>query len=190
MVMERWNADEKSMERWRIDRVGAETNVLRLVNEAGDQQHQKISQIDSSWSLFKPRTLEVAPGDQLRVIGREAKGKLKAQDVVSVVSAGDGVLVLEKDGKVIQTDTTRALKLEHRYVESPGKSIATEGKVLAALSGREMRDDMFNALTRSGSDIRIFTAMDAERGEEKLAPQPCCAGDKCSGGSGHRRERG
>lgn len=172
MVMERWNADEKNMERWRIDRVGAETNVLRLVNETGEQQHQKISQIDASWSLFKPRTLEMAPGDQLRVIGREAKGQLKAQDVVSVVSAGDGVLVLEKDGKVIQTDTTRALKLEHRYVESPGKSIAPEGKVLAALSGREMRDDMFNALTRSGSDIRIFTAMDAERGEAKLARSP------------------
>lgn len=172
MVMERWNAEEKNMERWHIDRVGAETHVLRLVNEAGEQLHQKINQVDPAWSLFKLRTLAVAPGDQLRVIGREAKGKLKAQDVVSVVSAGDGVLVLEKDGKVIQTGTTHPLKLVHRYVESPGKSIAPAGKVLAALSGREMRDDMFNTLTRSGSDIRIFTAMDAEQGEAKLARSP------------------
>jgi len=172
MVMERWNADEKNMERWRIDRVGAETSVLRLVNEAGEQQHQKISQIDASWSLFKPRTLEVAPGDRLRVTGREAKGKLKAQDVVSVVSAGDGVVALEKNGKIIRADLSRPLKVEHNYVESLGKSIAPEGKVLAALSGREMRDDVFNTLTRSGSDIRIFTAMDAERGEAKLARSP------------------
>lgn len=172
MVMERWNADEKRMERWCIDRVGAETSVLRLVNEAGEQQHQKISQIDASWSLFKSRTLEVAPGDQLRVTGREAKGKLKAQDVVSVVSAGDGVVALEKNGKVIRADITQPLKVEHRYVESLGKSIAPEGKVLAALSGREMRDDVLNTLTRSGSDIRIFTAMDAERGEAKLARSP------------------
>lgn len=172
MVMERWNADEKNMERWRIDRVGAETSVLRLVNEAGEQQHQKISQIDASWSLFKSRTLEVAPGDLLRVTGREAKGKLKAQDVVSVVSASDGVVALEKNGKIIRADLSWPLKVEHNYVESLGKSIAPEGKVLAALSGREMRDDVFNTLTRSGSDIGIFTAMDAERGEAKLARSP------------------
>lgn len=174
MVMERWNADEKRMERWRIDRVGAETNVLRLVNDAGEQQYQKISQVDHSWSLFKLQMLAVAIGDRLRVTGREAKGKLKAQDVVNVISAVDGVLALQKKGEVeiIQADITCPLKVEYSYVESPGKSIAPAGKVLAALSGREMRNDMFNALTRSGSHIKIFTAMDAERGEARLARSP------------------
>lgn len=172
MVMERWNAVEKSMERWRIDRVGAETNVLRLVNDAGEQRNQKINQVDSSWSLFRLQTLAVAVGEQLRVMGREAKGKLKAQDIVSVTSAGDGILGLEKNGTVIKADATQPLKIEHNYVESLGKSIAHEGKVLAALSGREMRDDVFNTLTRSGSDIRIFTAMGADQGEAKLARSP------------------
>lgn len=172
MVMERWDADEKRMERWRIDRVGVETSVLRLVNEAGEQQYQKISQIDSSWSLFKSRMLNVAVGEQLRVTGREARGSLKAQDVVSVTGIGNGIVELEKNGKIIRVDIARPLKVEHGYVESLGKSVSTEGKVLAALSGREMRNDVFNTLTRSGSDIRIFTSMDVEQGEAKLARSP------------------
>ena len=182
MVMERWQAETRETQSWRIDRVGADTHVLRLVNEAGELRTEKISQLDSQWRLYEPGDLPVAAGDMLKVTGHEARGKLKAQETVQVADIQDGMLTLKHVGKAsegktgedrtVTLDISQPLRLAHGYVEPVGQSVRAEGRVLAALSGREMRDEVINQLARSGNDIRLFTALDAGRAEAKLARHP------------------
>ncbi|SMG60293.1 MobF family relaxase [Cedecea sp. NFIX57] len=181
MVMERWQAEAREMQRWHIDRVGEETNILRLVNEAGAVRTEKISQLDSQWRLYAPGEIAVATGDTLKVTGSEARGKLKAQETVQVVGTQDGTLTLmrvgangdnAREGKALTLDISQPLKLAHGYVEPVGQSVRAEGRVLAALSGREMRDEVINQLVRSGNDIRLFTALDPVRADAKLARHP------------------
>ncbi|MGY4020135.1 hypothetical protein, partial [Aeromonas salmonicida] len=73
MVMERWDDKGKTMDRYRIDLVADKTHSLVLANEQGEKHTIKIRALDSNWSLFESKRIEVAAGDTLRVLGREAE---------------------------------------------------------------------------------------------------------------------
>ncbi|ENA1908184.1 conjugative relaxase, partial [Aeromonas salmonicida] len=74
MVMERWDDKGKTMDRYRIDLVADKTHSLVLVSGQGEKHTIKIRALDSNWSLFESKRIEVAAGDTLRVLGREAEG--------------------------------------------------------------------------------------------------------------------
>ncbi|MER1979284.1 conjugative transfer relaxase/helicase TraI, partial [Pseudocitrobacter faecalis] len=62
MVMERWNAEERSRERFVIDRVTGRNNSLTLRNAQGETRVTRLSELNSSWSLYRTGTLQVAEG--------------------------------------------------------------------------------------------------------------------------------
>ncbi|HHA2302501.1 TPA: conjugative transfer relaxase/helicase TraI [Enterobacter asburiae] len=170
MVMEQWNSEKREMVRYSIDRVADKTNSLVLVNEAGERLVQKVSKLDGSWSLFRTKTLDVAQGDELRALGRDAKGDIKAGERYTVQSTEDGKLVLQTGERSVALDTSRALKLSHNYVESVGSSVSADRQVLALLPGKGLTADALTRLSRSGSDIRVFTPLEqAQAGKRVLA---------------------
>ena len=172
MVMERWDSDSKSMVRYTIDRVAEHNNSLVLKTEDGQQQVQRVSQLDGNWSLFRSRSLEMAAGDRLRVLGREAQGQLKSGMSLTVDSIGTGQLVVRQGGETVALDTGRALKLGYGYVESTGKTPGDERTVLAAIPASGMNQHTVQQLSRSGSDIRIYTPLDDERAARRLGVAP------------------
>lgn len=172
MVMEQWNSEKREMTRYSIDRVADKTNSLVLVSEAGERQVQKISQLDGSWSLFRAKALDVALGDEVRALGREAKGSIKAGERYTVQSTEDGKLVLQAGERSVTLDTSRALKLTHDYVESVGSSVSADRQVLALLSGRGLTADSLTRLSRSGSDIRVFTPLEQAQAEKRVMASP------------------
>ncbi|WP_200850983.1 hypothetical protein, partial [Klebsiella pneumoniae] len=66
MVMEQWNPETRSHDRYVIDRVTAQSHSLTLRDVQGETQVVRISSLDSSWSLFRPEKMPVADGERLR----------------------------------------------------------------------------------------------------------------------------
>ncbi|EPZ8357892.1 conjugative transfer relaxase/helicase TraI [Enterobacter hormaechei] len=168
MVMEQWSSEKREMTRYSIDRVADKTNSLVLVSEAGERLVQKISKLDGSWSLFRAKTLSVAQGDELRALGREAKGSIKAGERYTVQSTDEGKLVLQSGERSVELDTSRALKLSHDYVESVGSSVSADRQVLALLPGQRLTADSLTRLSRSGSEIHVFTPLERSRAEKRV----------------------
>lgn len=178
MVMERFNAEEKRMERYTIDRVSETKNMLRIVDGEGNSQALALKDVGEQWSLYRQGQIDVAAGDTLRVLAREARGQLKGGDTVTVGGVDDkGRLVLSHAGAVdagraggpVAVDISQPLKLTHGYVESIGASVQDNARVLAALTTRELREETVNRLANSGQNITLYSAMDRDRAETRLS---------------------
>ncbi|MFS7598087.1 hypothetical protein ACJ8A1_02420 [Klebsiella pneumoniae] len=70
MVMERWDPENRTHDRFVIDRVTASSNMLTLKDRDGVRLDLKVSAVDSQWTLFRAETLPVAEGNVWRCSGR------------------------------------------------------------------------------------------------------------------------
>lgn len=170
MVLEQRSADSRAPQRYTIDRVSAETRTLMLVGEDGQRQGMKLSQVDSSWSLYRSQSVDIAEGEKLTWLARQ--GKQRAGDSVTVTAVRKNSLVVEHDGqkRVIRTD--EPLKVGYGYVTSPGKRVSEQGTVLAAVSGRDTGATMLNTLARSGEHIQLYTPLANDEAERRLSRSP------------------
>ncbi|MGS3662797.1 conjugative transfer relaxase/helicase TraI [Salmonella enterica subsp. enterica serovar Minnesota] len=170
MVLEQRAPDSRAPQRYTIDRVSAETRTLMLVGEDGQRQGMKLSQVDSSWSLYRSQTVDIAEGEKLTWLARQ--GKQRAGDSVTVMAVRKNSLVVEHDGqkRVIRTD--EPLKAGYGYVTSPGKRVSEQGTVLAAVSGRDTGATMLNTLARSGEHIQLYTPLANDEAERRLSRSP------------------
>lgn len=170
MVLEQRAPDSRAPQRYTIDRVSAETRTLMLVGEDGQRQGMKLSQVDSSWSLYRSQTVDIAEGEKLTWLARQ--GKQRAGDSVTVTAVRKNSLVVEHDGqkRVIRTD--EPLKAGYGYVTSPGKRVSEQGTVLAAVSGRDTGATMLNTLARSGEHIQLYTPLANDEAERRLSRSP------------------
>jgi len=173
MVMEHWDKEAKEMHRYKVDRVTGSTNTLRLVGEKdGAVRVEKINQLDSSWSLFTERTVPVAVGEPLMAVGRELNGKIKARDTLTVTGFSQAGLVVERGGKSLTLDMSRALKLSPAFVENLGASVSEGNMLLAATRTRDLNTATLNQMARSGGQARLYTALPQDRAEKRLASNP------------------
>lgn len=170
MVLEQRAPDSRAPQRYTIDRVSAETRTLMLVGEDGQRQGMKLSQVDSSWSLYRSQTVDIAEGEKLTWLARQ--GKQRAGDSVTVTAVRKNSLVVEHDGqkRVIRTD--EPLKAGYGYVTSPGKRVSEQGTVLAAVSGRDTGATMLNTLARSGEHIQLYTPLANDEAGRRLSRSP------------------
>lgn len=168
MVMEQWDAEKKMMTRHTIDRVAEATHSLVLQGEDGSRLTLKVTQVDGSWSLYRSRTLEVSEGDRVRALGRELKGAIKAKEQFTVAGLENGVVRLRSGDRELRLPTGRAVKLAHDYVEGTGAGTSASRTVLAAVGPRGLNKQTLNALAQSGSDIRIYTPLEARQAARKV----------------------
>lgn len=170
MVLEQRSPDSRVSQRYTIDCVSAETRTLMLVGEDGQRQGMKLSQVDSSWSLYRSQTVDIAEGEKLTWLARQ--GKQRADDSVTVTAVRKNSLVVEHDGqkRVIRTD--EPLKAGYGYVTSPGKRVSEQGTVLAAVSGRDTGATMLNTLARSGEHIQLYTPLANDEAGRRLSRSP------------------
>ncbi|EGX8917335.1 conjugative transfer relaxase/helicase TraI [Salmonella enterica subsp. enterica serovar Anatum] len=166
MVMERWDAEKKTMTRHTIDRVAEATNSLVLQGIDGSRLTLKVTQVDGSWSLYRSRTLAVSEGERVRALGRELKGAIKAKQQFTVAGLEDGAVRLRSGDRELRLPTDRAVKLAHDYVEGTGTSASRT--VLAAVGPRGLNKQVLNALAQSGGDIRIYTPLEAGQAARKV----------------------
>ncbi|ELY4545642.1 conjugative transfer relaxase/helicase TraI [Cronobacter sakazakii] len=168
MVMERWDAEKKTMTRHTIDRVAEATNSLVLQGEDGSRLTLKVTQIDGSWSLYRSRTLAVSEGERVRALGRELKGAIKAKEQFTVAGLEDGAVRLRSGDRELRLPTDRAVKLAHDYVEGTGTGTSALRTVLGAVGPRGLNKQVLNALAQSGGDIRIYTPLEARQAVRKV----------------------
>ncbi len=168
MVMEQWDAQKKTLTRYTVDRVAEATNSLVLVPESGERQTLRVTQLDSSWSLYRSRSLEVAEGDRVRALGRELKGAIKAKEPMTVMGLEEDAVRLRAGDRELRLPTDRAVKLTHDYVESTGTGVSAVRTVLAAVGPRGLNKPTLNTLAQSGNDIRIYTPLDAIQAARKV----------------------
>lgn len=170
MVLEQRAPDSRAPQRYTIDRVSAETRTLMLVGEDGQRQGMKLSQVDSSWSLYRLQTVDIAEGEKLTWLARQ--GKQRAGDSVTVTAVRKNSLVVEHDGQTRVIRTDEPLKAGYGYVTSPGKRVSEQGTVLAAVSGRDTGATMLNTLARSGEHIQLYTPLANDEAERRLSRSP------------------
>lgn len=168
MVMERWDAEKKTMTRHTIDRVAEATNSLVLQGEGGSRLTLKVTQVDGSWSLYRSRTLAVSEGERVRALGRELKGAIKAKEQFTVAGLEDGAVRLRSGDRELRLPTDRAVKLAHYYVEGTGTGTSASRTVLAAVGPRGLNKQVLNALAQSGGDIRIYTPLEVGKAARKV----------------------
>lgn len=168
MVMEQWDAEKKTMTRHTIDRVAEATNSLVLQGEDGSRLTLKVTQVDGSWSLYRSRTLNISEGDRVRALGRELKGAIKAKEQFTVAGLENGAVRLRSGDQELRLPTERAVKLAHDYVEGIGAGTSASRTVLAAVGPRSLNKQTLNALAQSGSDIRIYTPLEARQAARKV----------------------
>ncbi|MER4254517.1 conjugative transfer relaxase/helicase TraI, partial [Klebsiella pneumoniae] len=175
MVMERWDPETRTHDRFVIDRVTASSNMLTLKDREGDRLDLKVSAVDSQWTLFRADTLPVAEGERLAVLGKIPDTRLKGGESVTVMKVEDGQLTVQRPGqKTTQTLAVGAgvfdgIKVGHGWVESPGRSVSETATVFASVTQRELDNATLNQLAQSGSHLRLYSAQDAARTTEKLS---------------------
>lgn len=170
MVLEQRAPDSRAPQRYTIDRVSAETRTLMLVGEDGQRQGMKLSQVDSSWSLYRSQAIDIAEGEKLTWLARQ--GKQRAGDSVTVTAVRKHSLVVEQGGQTRVIRTDEPLKAGYGYVTSPGKRVSEQGTVLAAVSGRDTGATMLNTLARSGEHIQLYTPLANDEAGRRLSRSP------------------
>ncbi|WP_441294793.1 ssDNA-binding domain-containing protein, partial [Klebsiella pneumoniae] len=175
MVMERWDPETRTHDRFVIDRVTASSNMLTLKDREGGRLDLKVSAVDSQWTLFRAETLPVAEGERLAVLGKIPDTRLKGGESITVMKVEEGQLTVQRPGqKTTQTLAVGAgvfdgIKIGHGWVESPGRSVSETATVFASVTQRELDNATLNQLAQSGSHLRLYSAQDAERTTEKLS---------------------
>ncbi|ELY5940673.1 conjugative transfer relaxase/helicase TraI [Cronobacter malonaticus] len=170
MVLEHRSPESRVPVRYTIDRVSAATRTLVLRDEAGERQTLKPGQVDASWSLYSPKSIEVAEGEKLT--WRARQGRLRAGDTVTVTKVGKTTLMVEHEGQTRTVSLSEALKADYGYVTTPGSLVREQGTVLAAVAGRDTGATMLNTLARSGDRVRIFTPLGQDEAERRLSRSP------------------
>ncbi|HEY3987482.1 conjugative transfer relaxase/helicase TraI [Cedecea sp.] len=170
MVLEQRPPDSRASQRYTIDRVSAETRTVMLVGEDGQRHGVKLSQVDSSWSLYRSQTVDIAEGEKLTWLAQQ--GKQRAGDSVTVTAVRKNSLVVEQAGQTRVIRTDKPLKAGYGYVTSPGKRVSEQGTVLAAVSGRDSGATMLNTLARSGEHIQLYTPLANDEAERRLSRSP------------------
>ncbi|EEW7523127.1 conjugative transfer relaxase/helicase TraI [Escherichia coli] len=175
MVMEQWNPETHSHDRYVIDRVTAQSHSLTLRDAQGETQVVRISSLDSSWSLFRPEKIPVADGERLRVTGKIPGLRVSGGDRLQVASVSEDAMTVVVPGRAepaslpVSDSPFTALKLESGWVETPGHSVSDSAKVFASVTQMAMDNATLNGLARSGRDVRLYSSLDETRTAEKLA---------------------
>ena len=178
MVMEQWNPETRSHDRYVIDRVTAQSHSLTLRDAQGETQVVRISSLDSSWSLFRPEKMPVADGERLRVTGKIPGLRVSGGDRLQVASVSEDAMTIVVPGRAepaslpVGDSPFTALKLENGWVETPGHSVSDSAKVFASVTQMAMDNATLNGLARSGRDVRLYSSLDEARTAEKLARHP------------------
>lgn len=177
MVMEQWNPETRSHDRYVIDRVTAQSHSLTLRDAQGETQVVRISSLDSSWSLFRPEKMPVADGERLRVTGKISGLRVSGGDRLQVASVSEDAMTVVVPGRAepatlpVADSPFTALKLENGWVETPGHSVSDSATVFASVTQMAMDNATLNGLARSGRDVRLYSSLDEPRTAEKLARQ-------------------
>ncbi|HCN5726933.1 TPA: conjugative relaxase, partial [Escherichia coli] len=135
MVMEQWNPETRSHDRYVIDRVTAQSHSLTLRDAQGETQVVRISSLDSSWSLFRPEKMPVADGERLRVTGKIPGLRVSGGDRLQVASVSEDAMTVVVPGRAepatlpVADSPFTALKLENGWVETPGHSVSDSATV-------------------------------------------------------------
>ncbi|HHW7696694.1 conjugative transfer relaxase/helicase TraI [Escherichia coli] len=178
MVMEQWNPETRSHDRYVIDRVTAQSHSLTLRDAQGETQVVRISSLDSSWSLFRPEKMPVADGERLRVTGKIPGLRVSGGDRLQVASVSEDAMTVVVPGRAepatlpVADSPFTALKLENGWVETPGHSVSDSATVFASVTQMAMDNATLNGLARSGRDVRLYSSLDETRTAEKLARHP------------------
>ncbi len=177
MVMEQWNPETRSHDRYVIDRVTAQSHSLTLRDAQDETQVVRISSLDSSWSLFRPEKMPVADGERLRVTGKIPGLRVSGGDRLQVASVSEDAMTVVVPGRAepatlpVADSPFTALKLENGWVETPGHSVSDSATVFASVTQMAMDNATLNGLARSGRDVRLYSSLDEPRTAEKLARQ-------------------
>ncbi len=178
MVMEQWNPETRSHDRYVTERVTAQSHSLTLRNAQGETQVVRISSLDSSWSLFRPEKMPVADGERLRVTGKIPGLRVSGGDRLQVASVSEDAMTVVVPGRAepatlpVSDSPFTALKLENGWVETPGHSVSDSATVFASVTQMAMDNATLNGLARSGRDVRLYSSLDETRTAEKLARHP------------------
>lgn len=161
-IMEYWDNEKKSKTHYVIDRVNDTSNTITLKNQQGEHRLEKITTINSNWSVYQPKTLTISDGERLRVLAREEGGQFKPGEKFHATLGSDGTVVLTHDQNKktltvrANNDVFSARKIDQDYVQELGGSISDKTRVFASVTQRDLNQGTLNQLARSGENYSLF----------------------------------
>ncbi|HHH1368320.1 TPA: conjugative transfer relaxase/helicase TraI [Yersinia enterocolitica] len=170
MVMERWNAEERKVERYTLDNVADQTRKLVLRDSEGNKHVMPVGQLNSEWRLYQSRQIGVAVGERLRWLGKQ--DKLESHDIVTVTALKNDKITVDHNGKLRTLPLSDGLKATYGYVTAPGSQVQEKGVVLAAVAGRDTNATQLNTLARSGNTVLLYTPLSENEAQVRLSSSP------------------
>lgn len=164
MVMEQWNPETRSHDRYVIDRVTAQSHSLTLRDAQGETQVVRISSLDSSWSLFRPEKMPVADGERLRVTGKIPGLRVSGGDRLQVASVSEDAMTVVVPGR----------KYPQPYVALPafdrnGRSAGIWLNPLTTDDGNGLRGFSDEGRVKGSGDAQFVALQGSRNGESLLA---------------------
>ncbi|MEI7412167.1 conjugative transfer relaxase/helicase TraI [Pectobacterium aroidearum] len=178
MVLEKWDPARRENTRFVIDRVTDRTHSLTLRDVQGETQQLRLSELDSSWMLYRAESLKVADGERLVLTARLSEHKVPAGKSLTVTGVADGRLTLKADDRQRPLTLSAgqslftAPKLTQGWVESPGHSVSDSATVFAAITHNALDAGTLNSIARSGKSVTLYSSVNEAQATERLARLP------------------
>ncbi len=136
MVMEQWNPETRSHDRYVIDRVTAQSHSLTPAGYAGRNAGGAYFFSGQQLVAVPAGKMPVADGERLRVTGKIPGLRVSGGDRLQVASVSEDAMTVVVPGRAepaslpVSDSPFTALKLENGWVETPGHSVSDSAKVL------------------------------------------------------------
>lgn len=170
MVLERWHAEERKLERYTIDTVADQTRKLVLRDSDGNKSVMPVGQLNSEWRLYQSRAIEVAVGERLQWLSKQEG--INSRDTVTVTAFKNDTLHVEHNGKARKIPFGDGIKATYGYVTAPGSQVQEKGVVLAAVAGRDTNETQLNTLARGGDTVLLYTPLSENEAQVRLSGSP------------------
>lgn len=162
---------ERRPEVFTVGGISEDTKSLILLNDKGERQTIKASSMGrKDVRVFESALIEVVPGEILKASAAVKNQGIRAKDSLRVYQASEREItgLNERTGQEFTLYTREPVYASYGYVSGMGEVNRAEGKVIAALSKRDLNANNINSLNMSGSSLSIYSPMDEQTTVNKI----------------------
>ncbi|WP_305810563.1 conjugative transfer relaxase/helicase TraI [Photobacterium leiognathi] len=160
MIVTTWH--EGKAAQYTIEKVNSKANTLQLVDKTQHRHYLNVTQPPSvPFFVSQPSTLEVAPGERLRINQDMVKTNLKASDTLTVENIGWlGLSVRSDDGKehVLPLSTLKNSDITYGYATTLHQGAMGKNTTLVDMqSYTASKETLYDLMQQESRTLHIFT---------------------------------
>ena len=166
MVLEHW--EKNSLSHYTIVGTDKERNLLYIQRDK-KQKVINLKKLDKNWSLMEKKTINISQNEKLISLGKLSKGSIQPNEELRVLEINKkNFVVVDQKGKKHSLLYKNNYKLDHDYVKNQSSTLNNDKIVFVALNNKSLSQNTLNKIIKTGSEIKLYSALDQEKTQSKL----------------------